>query len=96
MAEPALRAYRCWIPGQEDLGCAYTLATSADQARACIARSAADVGFLPRASPHLARCRRVPEHDCNPALQEGWCSTEDHLLLGVAAKKAEKGGGSDG
>jgi len=66
-----LRAFCCWLPDQADLGHAYTLTSSADQARVCVARSVADVGFLPRASPHLVRCRRVPEHDRNPALKEG-------------------------
>jgi hypothetical protein len=78
------RAYRCWLPGQEDLGYCYTLAINADRARYTTALGAADVGFLPRASPHLVRCRRAPEHDRNPALRERWCSTEDHLKLGAA------------
>jgi len=78
------RAYRCWVPGQEDLGFAYTLAVNADRARYTVALSAADVGFLPRPSPHLVRCRRCPEHDWNPALDEGRCSSEDHIKLGDA------------
>ena len=78
------RAYRCWIAGNEDLGFAYTLADNADKARYAIALSAADAGYLPKPSPHLTRCRRCPEHDWNPALDEGRCSSEDHLKLGVA------------
>jgi hypothetical protein len=78
------RAYRCWLPGQEDLGYSYTLAINADRARYATALSAADAGFLPRDSPHLTRCRRCPEHDWNPALDEGLCSSEEHLKLGAA------------
>jgi hypothetical protein len=89
-----LRAFRCWLPGQTDLGHAYTLASSADQARVFVARSPADVGFLSKASPHLVRCRRAPEHDRNPALNEGWCSNEDHVRLGAAVAEAE--GNADG
>jgi len=88
---PDLRAFCCWLPGQTDPGRAYTLASSADQARVFVARSAADVDFLPRASPHLVRCRRAPEHDRNPALEEGWCSTEDHVRLGAAVAEEEEG-----
>jgi len=79
-----LRAYRCWLPTHLDLGCAFTLATSAGKARYRIARSAFDAGYLPRPSPHLVLCRRCPEHDRNPALREGHCSSADHLALGAA------------
>ena len=79
-----LRAYRCWLPSQESLGSSYTLAINADRARYTTALAAADAGWLPRPSPHLVRCRRCPEHDWNPALKEGLCSSEDHLKLGAA------------
>jgi|NOAtaT_7_FD_contig_41_4245169_length_634_multi_2_in_0_out_0_2 hypothetical protein len=82
MSDP--RAYRCWIPGQEDLGNAFTLAVSADKARYGVALSAADTGYLPKPSPAFVRCCRCPEHDSNPSLSEGFCSSEDHLRLGTA------------
>lgn len=80
----APKAYQCWLVAQEDLGSCYTLAMNADQARYTTALSAFDAGYLHRPSPHMVRCRRCPEHDKNPALREGWCSTEDHVLLGNA------------
>jgi hypothetical protein len=78
------RAYCCWLPGQEHLGYCYTLAINADRARYTTAQGAADAGYLPRPSPHMVRCRRCPEHDWNPALDEGRCCGEDHVLLGGA------------
>ena len=80
-----LRAFRCWLPGQPDLRECWTLAASADHARSAVARSAAEVCCLPRASPHLVRCVRAPEHDRNPSVQVGHCSTLDHVKLGTAA-----------
>lgn len=78
------RAFRCWLAADPDLGDAFTLAISADKARYQLARSAFDASYLPRPSPHLVRCRRCPEHDRNPALREGHCSSADHLALGAA------------
>jgi len=78
------RAYRCWLADHPDLGCAFTLAINADKARYSTARSAFDAGYITRPSPHFVRCRRCPEHDPNPALREGHCSSADHLALGAA------------
>ena len=83
-------AYRCWLPNQTELGSAWTLAKSAGKARYAVARSAADAGYISRPSPHFVRCRRDPEHDQNPALEEGWCSSGHHVRLGMAAAAANR------
>ena len=78
------RVYQCWLVIQEDLGSCYTLAMNADRARYTTALSAFEAGYLNRPSPHMVRCRRCPEHDLNPSLEEGRCSSEDYVLLGAA------------
>lgn len=82
MAE--LVAYRCWIPGQADLGDGFTLATSASSARYLVALAAHEAGYLPKPSPTLVRCRRCPEHDRNPSLEKGRVSSTAHVQLGAA------------